>query len=149
MTITTEMSGKPTAALSGAGLPWEPHEACLAWREMSAADLSDLANDISANGLRDPITLTADGFLLDGRNRALACIMAGVDPTTAIDDGDPWLFSLSRNKHRRHMSVDQIAMVAATMAKSFFISRRPRMKASLTRSPLCSAIASGSRAQGR
>ena len=105
----------PDKAFSG-DLPWKPHQACLAWPEMSPADLSDLANDIAANGLRDPITLTPDGFLLDGRNRALACIMAGVDPTTAIYDGDPWLFSLSRNKHRRHMSVDQIAMVAATMA---------------------------------
>jgi hypothetical protein len=65
---------------------------------------------------RDPVTLTPDGLLLDGRNRALACDMAGVDPATTIFDGDPRLFSLSRNKHRRHMTVDQIAMVAANMA---------------------------------
>jgi hypothetical protein len=32
-----------------------------------------------------------------------------------VYDGDPWLFSLSKNKHRRHMSLDQIAMVAAQL----------------------------------
>ena len=101
--------------LSGAGLPWELHTACAAWPEMKPAELRDLADDIAAHGLRDPIALTPDGLLLDGRNRALACVMAGIEPTTEIYDGDPWLFSLSRNKHRRHLTTDQIAMVAARM----------------------------------
>jgi hypothetical protein len=42
--------------------------------------------------------------------------MAGVEPTTVIHDGDPWLFSLSKNKHRRHLTTDQIAIVAARLA---------------------------------
>jgi hypothetical protein len=42
--------------------------------------------------------------------------MAGVEPATTTIDGDPWLFSLSRNKHRRHLSIDQIALVAARLA---------------------------------
>jgi hypothetical protein len=37
---------------------------------------------------------------LDGRNRAEACERAGVEPTTVTYDGDPVLFSLSKNKHR-------------------------------------------------
>ena len=97
------------------GLPWELHAACAAWPEMMPLDLRDLASDIAAHGLRDPITLTADNLLLDGRNRALACVIAGVEPRTTIYEGDPWLFSLSRNKHRRHMSQDQIAMVVAEL----------------------------------
>ena len=80
---------------------------------MKPEELQELADDIAAYGLRDPITLTPDGLLLDGRNRALACEMAGVEPETTIFDGDPWLFSLSRNRHRRHMTTDQIALVAA------------------------------------
>ena len=72
-----------------------------------------MSDDIAAYGLRDPVTLTPDGLLLDGRNRALACEMAGVEPATTTFDGDPWLFSLSRNRHRRHMTTDQIALVAA------------------------------------
>jgi hypothetical protein len=104
--------------LSNSVLPWPLHPACAAWPEMSPADLKALSDDIAANGVTDPtLTLTPAGELLDGRNRALACIMAGLDPSTmtVIHDGDPWLFSLSRNKHRRHMTTDQIAMVAAGM----------------------------------
>jgi hypothetical protein len=83
---------------------------------MKPEELRELAADIAANGLRDPVTLTPEGLLLDGRNRALACEIAGVEPATTIFDGDPWLFSLSRNKHRRHMTTDQIALIAARLA---------------------------------
>ena len=105
----------PGDRLSGTGLPWPLHEACLAWPEMSPSDLRNLADDIATYGLRDPITLTPDGLLLDGRNRARACVMAAVEPATVIYDGDPWVFSLSRNKHRRHMTPDQVAMAAAKL----------------------------------
>ena len=63
--------------LSGAGLRWPLHPACAAWPAMSPSDLRNLADDIAANGLRDPVTLTPDGLLLDGRNRSAACFMAG------------------------------------------------------------------------
>ena len=97
-------------------MKFDLHPACAAWPEMNPRELRDLADDIAANGLRDPIMLTSDSLLLDGRNRALACEMAGVEPATAIFDGDPWLFSLSRNRHRRHLTADQIAIIAATLA---------------------------------
>jgi hypothetical protein len=97
-------------------MKYQLHPACAAWPEIPPSELAELADDIAANGLRDPITLTPDGLLIDGRNRARACDMAGVEPATVIYDGDPWLLSLSRNKHRRHMTADQIAMVAAKLA---------------------------------
>jgi hypothetical protein len=98
-------------------MKYELHPACAAWPEMKPEELRELADDIVANGLRESITLTPDGLLNDGRNRALACEIAGVEPTTTIFHGDPWLYSLSRNKHRRHMTTDQIALVAAELAK--------------------------------
>jgi hypothetical protein len=85
---------------------------------MDPEPLKALSDDIAVNGLRDPITLTPDDRLLDGRNRVLACLMAGVEiPPGKIEvyDGDPWLFSISRNARRRHMSVDEIAMRVAKM----------------------------------
>ena len=97
-------------------MKYELHPACSAWPTMKPEELRELANDITANGLRDPVTLTPDGLLLDGRNRALACEMASVEPTTMSFSGDPWLFSLSRNKHRRHLTTDQIALIAARLA---------------------------------
>ena len=119
-----EGSSLPQAKLAdkpmpGASLPWPLHPACAIWPDLSPADLRDLADDIAANGLRDPITLTPANELLDGKNRASACIMAGVDPaaTAVVHHGDPWLFSLSRNKHRRHLSTDQLALVLAALAK--------------------------------
>jgi hypothetical protein len=96
-------------------LAWPLHPACEAWPEMSPTELKALADDIEANGLRDPITVTPEGKLLDGRNRALACVMAGVTPTFTTFTGDPVLFSLSRNQHRRHMTTNDIAMVAAKL----------------------------------
>jgi hypothetical protein len=94
------------------------HPACAIWPEMDPKDLRDLADDIAANGLRDAITVTPAGELLDGRNRALACEMAGVEiPNDKVltYGGDPWLYSISRNARRRHMPIDAIAMVVAAM----------------------------------
>lgn len=105
-----DLAGKP---MPGVCLPWPLHAACAVWPEMPPSDLRALADDVADNGLHDPITLTPDGLLLDGRNRALACVMAGVVPDTVVHEGDPVLFSLSKNKHRRHMTADQVAMAAA------------------------------------
>jgi hypothetical protein len=82
---------------------------------MSDSELEKLASNISANGLREPLTLTPQGELLDGRNRDAGCLIAGVKPTTVVHDGDPWAFSISVNAHRRHMPVDAVAMIVAQM----------------------------------
>jgi len=82
---------------------------------MPAEDLAALADDIKVNGLREPITLTPDGLLLDGRNRATACDVIGVEPTTTVYDGDPHDFSLSMNRHRRHMDKVDIAFAVQSM----------------------------------
>jgi hypothetical protein len=94
------------------------HAACAMWPEMDPKELLKLGEDIVASGLRDPVALTPIGELLDGRNRWKASLMVGVeipDDKITVFDGDPWLFSISRNARRRHMSVDEIAMVVASM----------------------------------
>jgi hypothetical protein len=82
---------------------------------MGPTELSALADDIAANGLLEPLTLTPDGKLLDGRNRERACVMAGVEPMTVVHEGDPFAFSLSKNMTRRHMTVAERAFVAAAL----------------------------------
>lgn len=69
-------------------MKYQLHPACAAWPEMSPEALCELAADISANELHEPITMTPDGLLLDGRNRALACELAGVEPATVVYAGD-------------------------------------------------------------
>jgi hypothetical protein len=113
--VTKIGSLESNSNISGAVLPWPPHPACTVWPQMSDAELQVLADDIANNGLHDPVTLAPEGLLLDGRNRALACVMAGVEPKTTVFTGDPVLLSLSRNARRRHMSQSQIAIVAATL----------------------------------
>jgi hypothetical protein len=92
------------------------HPACAAWPPMPDSALSDLADDIHLNGLRNPIVLTRDGLLLDGRNREAACEAAGVVPTTTIYEGDdPVGFTVSMNQHRRHMTAAMIAAVGGEL----------------------------------
>ncbi len=78
--------------------------------------LQALANDIAANGLRDPITIF-DGKILDGRSRYLACKRAGVRPRFETYTGNDRLgFVLSRNLHRRQLTERQRQLAAARAA---------------------------------
>lgn len=76
----------------------------------------ELAADIAANGLREPIDLL-DGAILDGRNRYRAALATGATVhTRQFRGGDPLAFVLSRNLHRRQLSPSQRALVAARVA---------------------------------
>jgi ParB-like chromosome segregation protein Spo0J len=82
--------------------------------------LSALAADIREHGLHDDIVLHPDdGSIVDGRNRYLACLDAGVKPRFRDWDGEGSLldYVVSENLHRRHLNASQRAMVAAEIAK--------------------------------
>jgi hypothetical protein len=90
---------------------------------MDPKELAALADDIEKNGLRDAITLTAETppRLVDGRNRVLACIEAGVEiPPDKIEilpeDVDPIAFSISRNDRRRNVTDEQRRAARAQLA---------------------------------
>src|SRR6516164_2413820 len=81
---------------------------------LSDAELVELAQDIAANGLHNPITVDRDGKILDGRNRFNACKRAGVEPSVVVYDGDdPAAYVIAQNVHRRHMSDGARAMATA------------------------------------
>ena len=92
------------------------HPACSAWPAMSETALKELAADIKVNGQHEPATVTPDGQLLDGRNREAACALNGIELKTVVYDGDPIAFSISKNKHRRHMDKIALAFVGAELA---------------------------------
>jgi ParB-like chromosome segregation protein Spo0J len=80
--------------------------------------LQELADDIRAHGLREPIILF-DDKVLDGRNRERACAWAEVEPRYVQFDGDEAQaldLVVSRNLRRRHLSASQRAMAAAKIA---------------------------------
>jgi ParB-like nuclease domain len=93
------------------------HPAAELFPLMQADELKQLAQDIQDRGLIEPILLH-EGKILDGRNRAAACALAGVEPhyeDAPIDGGSPTLFVVSKNLHRRHLTTSQRAAVGADM----------------------------------
>src|SRR3954464_9583028 len=84
---------------------------------MSDVELQELASDIKARGLLKPVVLH-EGKILDGRNRYLACKMAGVEAMTVtfrpeLLNQTPEEFVYSRNVVRRHLTPSQRAAMAA------------------------------------
>ena len=93
---------------------YEIHPVAAIFPVLSEDELHDLAEDIRVNGLHQPIVRDADDVIIDGRNRLLACLRAGVEPRfTALNGADPVAYILSANVQRRHMNAGQRAMAVA------------------------------------
>lgn len=125
--------------MSGDALPagWpanglRPHPIAAIFRLMDAGERADLAARIRASGLRQPIVMY-EGMILDGRNRYLAAVEAGLfaadvdyrtDPHFEFFGGmgwdraqnDPLAYVWDTNEGRRHDSPSQRAMNAARYA---------------------------------
>jgi len=83
---------------------------------MTDNELRELAQSITEQSQLEPITIMPDGRVLDGRNRWLACQIAGIEPKTTVYDGaDPVRFVLAKNHRRRHLSFDERAFIAARL----------------------------------
>lgn len=83
---------------------------------LSAQELQELAEDINVRGQLAPI-LTYQEAILDGRNRWVACRMAGVDPETIeYKEADPVGHIKSLNILRRHLTTAERARLAELLA---------------------------------
>jgi hypothetical protein len=90
------------------------HPVVDAIRMMNRDEFARLVWSVKRNGLRNPISLTVDGVLLDGRNRLMACRMAGVEPRfETVDPEDPVAFICSKNIQRTHHTPSQCAVMDA------------------------------------
>src|SRR3984893_13099904 len=106
-------------------VPITVHPAAEAYRLMTEEELSALAADIAANGQHDPVILgRVEGSkeqhqIVDGRNRAKACGIAGVVPTFETrefkDEEAIRAFVKSRSE-RRDLTKGQRAMGHALLS---------------------------------
>jgi hypothetical protein len=100
-------------------LKYPVHPLCAVYPDYTPEALVELTCDVGAHSLRDPVTFTPDGRLLDGKNRVRACELAGVEITsdmTEVHHGDPLAFVISKNDQRRHMTEEQRRATRAKLA---------------------------------
>jgi ParB-like nuclease domain len=139
-TLSNQLAGSTPADITtsapdkASGYPFHP--ASNLFPLMSQEELSDLAADIKANGLQQPIWLY-ESQILDGRNRALACDHLGISPTFADYRGtDPLQFVVSLNLKRRHLSTAQRAFIADQLKESLAEQAALRMRAGVAPDPM-------------
>lgn len=83
---------------------------------LSEQEATELRESIKQNGQREPIKVTKDKVLVDGRNRLLACVALGIDPAVEIVSGNEdaiLKMVVDANIHRRHLTTSQRAALAA------------------------------------
>lgn len=117
------------------------HPAANLFPMMPLRELELLAKDIKDNGQREPIVLLGEE-LLDGRNRAAACKLAGVEPLTRQwngEGGSPFSFVISANLHRRQLDATQKAKLALQLKPHFEQEARERMLRGVVARPGVSA----------
>lgn len=119
--------------------PWQEycdsanwHDAANIFPLMPDDELQKLADDIKANGQKNAVVLLNDK-ILDGRNRILACKLAGVRPNIESRNpeklGSPVAWVLSQNLHRRQLTTTQRAFVAVEAEKQFAVEAKQRQLA--------------------
>jgi ParB-like chromosome segregation protein Spo0J len=101
---------------------FEIHPLADVFPEMGEMELRELTQDIKANGQLEPIVIH-QGKILDGRNRYLACKLAGVEPTTiefnpvaTCRTAEEYVWSM--NVQRRHLRADQRREVIAKLLRA-------------------------------
>lgn len=107
----------------------EAHEYAALFPMATEAELQEMAQDIKQRGLLNAI-ITLDGKILDGRNRARACEIAGVPARYQKYTGtDPLADVVSWNLHRRQLTTSQRAVVAVAIKPMFEERAKARMSA--------------------
>jgi hypothetical protein len=94
------------------------HPAAELFPLINGADFDSFVKDIETNGLQSAVVLDTDGRILDGRNRARACEVLGIDVRTTVYQGSNVVqYVVSHNLHRRHLTDSQRAIIAARIAQ--------------------------------
>lgn len=96
------------------GAALKVHEAADLFPMMGSDDYAALKESIRKSGMLEPISVLADGTLLDGRNRLRACEDLGLPArTVTVQTDDPVAFVWAKNGARRQLTAGQRAAIAA------------------------------------
>lgn len=95
---------------------------------MSDEEIKALAEDIKQQGLIEPVWIYEDQ-IIDGRNRAAACEIAGIEIATRTYKGNnPVGFAFSLNEKRRHLSSGARAALAVEAKPLYEAEAKKRRK---------------------
>jgi ParB-like chromosome segregation protein Spo0J len=99
-------------------MEYEPHKLASYYPKLNKEEYKALCKSIKTHGLLNDITLF-EGAILDGTNRYRACIDEGVTPRfKQLPEGiDPIDFVIASNETRRHLTREQLVLIAARLAK--------------------------------
>lgn len=118
--------------------PWPVHPAADVFPLITGPAWDAFVEDVREHGVEEPVWMF-DGRLLDGRNRARACLVLGIDiPTRTFagteDEAIRFVIRQNITKHR-HLTSEQRAFAAASLATlSHGGDRRKVADATLTQS---------------
>jgi hypothetical protein len=130
--------GRPATVVPAVGVPGNDagDDAALKYHPFAnifpllvGPEFNAMVESIREKGLLEDI-IKLDGKILDGRNRARACRVAGVEPTYSDYTGDdPLGFVLAKNVTRRQLTTSQRADAAAQAMQYHEVDAQTRMKA--------------------
>jgi hypothetical protein len=94
------------------------HPACSLIPMILEDDYATLCKDIADNGLLNKLSRTSDGLLLDGRARLMACFDTNSEiRVVTVESSDYWMWSISTNVCRSHLSPIQRTFLAIDYQK--------------------------------
>lgn len=123
------------------------HPAALLFPTCNLAGIEELKRDILRRGLQDPVLLTPNGELLEGRGRWRACRGLGLTPRTTVLRTDPWIYVIESNwEALESLSQSARAMLVGQVPR-YAGSNRPRATPRYEDPPTVEAIAAACRVQ--
>jgi hypothetical protein len=97
-------------------MKYELHPACAAWPRPDDKTVAEMTASIKGDGVHNPIWITADNLLLDGKTRLEICETLGIEPPVSVYTGDdPEGFTVAQNARRRHLTTGALALIVAKL----------------------------------
>jgi len=110
------------------------HAACEALPLIPPDRFRELVAAIDKYGQLDPVKITDEGVVLDGRHRLAACYELDIEPKIEIVADDPWAIALG-DVVRRHLTTGQRAAFAAKLMQHTRPAAAQRKLANLRNGP--------------